>query len=248
MGVLGRKVLDTRAHTRGHGTRCRAAQVRDVRRAAGRAADIAREGAYVGPLAHIERGGPDGTAVDLVDRHQIGRVDLDRARRQLDVLARAGTLIRPHAVDRDGGIRGRNLLLLAHELPENAFGEQGRQHVVADVGHAGGLALGIVGRGFAAEHDTGQVALALEGDAAEQARGLPDAHDHHARRKRIERAGMADASLVERAAHLRHEVMGRDAHGLVDREQEIEFTGLALGHAPSIPKRCLYETTGPPPP
>ena len=61
-----------------------------------------------------------------------------------------------------------------------------------------------------------RVPLASVGDEAEQARHRSDTHDEHAGGTGIERAGVADAPLIEPAAQLGDDVVTRDPGRFVD--------------------------------
>ncbi|VWL94836.1 Uncharacterised protein [Collinsella intestinalis] len=142
-------------------------QVDDMRRVSGGAPDIARQCPDVGALAHIEGRGPHGVAVDLVDGDQVGRIHLDRACGQLDILACAGTLVGANTVDGDSRKRRRDLVELAHKIGEQLLGEHRRQQVVAHGGRAGHLALVVIGRGLGSEHDARKISLSVERDPTE---------------------------------------------------------------------------------
>ena len=146
--TFARQVLDAQAHASRNGTRGGTAQVGNVGGVARSAADVARKGADVRPLAHIKRSRPNNMAVDLVYRHEVGSIHLDGARWEIDILPSPGSFVRSHTVDGNRGVRRRDLLLLTEKILEDARGEEPRTKIVRCGSSARDLSFRIVGRGL----------------------------------------------------------------------------------------------------
>ena len=153
-----------------------------------------------------------------------------RSRCEFYVLAGTGTLVRTHAVNGNGGICGRGLHLVPQEASKRIPGERLLEQACVDRHLARRLAFRIVGHGLASETDLRHIALNVEGEHAEQARRLPDAHDHDACCKRIEGSRMPHAPLPHRTPYARHDVVRRDAERLIDRDESVELCDLASSH------------------
>ena len=117
---------------------------------------------------------------------------------------------------------GGDLHLLPAGTGKGVAREPHVEHALVDGGRAHDPPLGVVGVGLGTEGDIGDVALGVLRDEAEQARRLADAEHHDARGERIERPGVADATLAQSAAAHAHDVVGGAPHRLVDGKQEIQ--------------------------
>ncbi len=79
--------------------------------------------------------------------------------------------------------------------------------------------LGIVGIGGDAQADVGKVLLDVADEELREARDRTDEQDEETRRERIERSRVADARDTERAAHTRHDIVGRRTRRFVNEER-----------------------------
>ena len=79
----------------------------------------------------------------------------------------------------------------------------------------------VVGARGEAQPDPGLVGLDAGGEDRRQPRGLSGADRQHPRGEGVERAGMADATEAERAAHAVDHVVGGRALGLVDDQDAV---------------------------
>src|SRR5690606_38833848 len=67
-----------------------------------------------------------------------------------------------------------------------------------------------------------------------KSRGAADHQGKHARRHRIQRAGVPDAPLAEQPARFRHHVVARHAGRLVDRQHALQSHAINPRRAPTI--------------
>src|SRR3954470_1732880 len=177
-------------------------------------AEVAGQRADVGAGRALDDGVDLDVVVFVPDAEDVEAVDGDRPRRDDDVLAGADAGVGALAVDLDGAHRARHLLDVAGQLLD-----AGGDVVVGDgfrVRRRENLALGVVGRGAAAEAEGGQVGLAVQREVAEQLGGALDAEHQHAGRHRVERAGVPDLAGAHDPAGTGDDVVRRHAGGLVD--------------------------------
>ena len=85
------------------------------------------------------------------------------------------------------------------------------------------LARGILGIGGRSEAHGGLIGLVALGEVARDAGGIAEAEGQHARRRRIERAGVAHLLQLQRAAKDAHHVEGGRARGLVDQQDAAQL-------------------------
>ena len=144
------------------------------------------------------------------------------AGRKLDLLAVAGQGVGAPAVDGDGGVGRRHLVLLAEKPVQGLSGKRGVGELVWHRGRPDDLALGVVGvRGRAKLH-LRDVGLAVQREHAEELGGLADTYDQHAGGRRVERAGVPDALLAHRSTDAVDHVVAGEAEGLVDGDERIQ--------------------------
>ena len=136
-------------------------------------------------------------------------------------MALAGQLVQPPAADLQRRHHRRNLF----DLAEQVLGDHAARPVEVDrrsvVGRGDG-AVGVERVGLDAEDDLARVALAPVGDEPQQAGDRADADDEHAGGAGVERAGVADAPLVEAPAQLGDDVVTRDARPACRRPRRRE--------------------------
>jgi hypothetical protein len=139
---------------------------------------------------------------------------LDRARLELHALAPAYPGVGAAALDLHRRHRRRDLL-----DPAGQRGDRARDVVVGQArGVRAGedLPLGVVGEGRLAEADGRVVALVGHRQVPEQARRAVDADDEHARRHRVQRAGVTDLAGTGEPPQPGHHVVRGAPGRLVD--------------------------------
>ena len=123
---------------------------------------IASERANVGALAYRKRHGPDARIALAAHGDQIGGIDLDGPRGQLNRIALASTLIGANAIDRDGRKRWRHLHLRAKHSGELLTGVSEIAQLGGNGHRADGLALRVIGIGLDAKRNVGDITFGIE--------------------------------------------------------------------------------------
>ena len=136
---------------------------------------------------------------------------------KLDFLTGADPIVGPPTVHLDGRDRGRALLDLSGQRGHSSL--DAREFHDGAVGAEENLPLGIIGAGGLAEPDRGRVAFVGEDEVIEQLGGPLHADDQHARRHRVERAGVADPTGSGQPTNPADHVVRRHAGRLVDDDQ-----------------------------
>ena len=240
-----------------------AAQGAQVRAATQALAQVARDGADVGSLAHLEVDVPvwqqrrEAPALAVVEvcllearLDETGAVDAHAARLELELLALARRLVGGDAVLLDGAVGRGQLHGLALDAVEQLLG--------ADAGKAcqplprgrlgvggGDAALGVVCVCGGTEDDARGIALVMAGEVGGKPRGGPHAHEHEPGGHGVEGAGMPHAALAGDAAHGVHNVVRADSLGFVHGQDAAQATPAALHRASpgSSPKDCATRST-----
>ena len=165
-----------------------AAEGRQMGSAAKGLADVAGQGTDIGALATDDA---DGELHRLrVETDELDVVDMDVLGSQFDITTLTGELIGSVASHHTGGVDGRHLLDIAHELRERLLDE-----LTGDVsGRISGIDLMLeveAGCG-GSELQGGGVLLGMELQTLDLLGGLTRTKDEDTRGQRVERAGMTD--------------------------------------------------------
>ena len=160
---LGRKLLNRMTGANGNNTGGRAAQRGNVRGALAGTTKIASERTNVGALAYRKRHGPDARIALAAHGDQVGGIDLDGARGQLNRIALASTLIGANAIDRDGRKSRRHLHLRAKHSGQLLTGVSEIVQLGGNGHRADGLALRVIGAGLDAKRNVGDITFGIEG-------------------------------------------------------------------------------------
>ena len=246
-GLLGdrlqrRRVLEGERADAGAPQRCQ------VPADAERGAEIAGEGAHVGTRGHLD----DDVEVDhghavvrarLTHVEHLEAADGDGTRGEGDVLSPTHAGVGALTVDLDRADAARHLLDVAAER-----GDGRREGLVAQLRarqrrRGRDVALRVVGDRRLAEANRRGVLLVAPDEERQQLRRLVDAEHEHARRHRVERAGVADAARVREAPHAADDVVRGPSGGLVDEDEPVgrlrtrlaagALLGSGLAHASS---------------
>ena len=154
----------------------------------------------------------------MTELQQLDARHADRRRGQFDRLVAPRELIRAASADLLRRIGRRHLHLPAFERPQDRDERVARWRTA----RAAGLLAGDVQRvGGHAEEDRRLVVLVRCGEKSHEPCRAAACERQHAGRERIERARVADPLLAENPARVGHDVVRRQAFGLVDDEDAI---------------------------
>ena len=187
----------------------------------GDAPDVGTLGDLEGAFPHNRRLLACRSGLALLDAKKLSGPDGHAPALELDLLPLASHGVSTFPTDRDSGVGRRHLVLLAHKV-KKSFAR--KSLVVQAGGHrpfSDDGTFGVVSIGLGAKGDLCRIGFLVEGEKTEELRRLADAHDEHARGCGIERPRMTHALLAHGTAHAAHDIMAREAEGLVHGDERV---------------------------